>query len=262
MGNSVSGVSGLGYTHVEFGMYPFASVAWAWDELWSAVHARAPWSPAELTRSGDVHARWYDADCVVTQVCGGPFAAQHRHDMHLVGAFAVDLDDADGAVYRSVLLSPHDAPLDVLLTDGCRAVANSADSLSGWLSLTAATVGPGRAWPWPITFTSAHLDSVRALAKGEADLASIDSWSLALIVAEEPDLLDGLHRVGTGPWVPTPAIAARRSVPEHDVDMLRTAFAAALSDDSTVAARRALHIAGFSEPPLDDYLATLALRPD
>ena len=48
--------------------------------------------------------------------------------------------------------------------------------------------------------------------RGEADLACIDSWSLALIERQEPELLVGLHRVGLGPLVPTPAITVAESV--------------------------------------------------
>ena len=97
--------------HVELGMYPFPSAAWAWDELWADVHRRAPWLPTELTRSGDVHARWYDPDCIVTHVCGAPFAALHRNDMELVVAFDLDLPEAADGRYRSVLLSTDPTPV-------------------------------------------------------------------------------------------------------------------------------------------------------
>lgn len=248
--------------HVELGMYPFESVAWAWDELWAAVHERASWTPAELTRSGDVHARWYDNDCIVTQVCGWPFAALHRNDMHLVGSFSLDIPEAEEpAHYRSVLLSPHDRPLADLIGPRTHAVANSADSLSGWHSLRAGTVGPGHDWPGTVTYTSAHHDSLRALAKGEADLASIDSLSLSFIAADEPELVADLHRVGVGPRIPTPAITARRSLADDMIVDLRSAFVDALSDPATVSARTALHITGFVETSLDDYLATLPLGP-
>lgn len=242
-------------------MYPFALVRPAWDALWSAVYERAPWVPDRLSWSGDVHARWYDKNCIVTHVCGGPLAALHHTDMHLVGAFSLDLPGADaGAHYRSVLLSPHDRPLEELIGPEVHAVANSADSLSGWLSLRAATVGPGGEWPGTVTFTNGHIDSLRALAKGEADLASLDSWSLALITAEEPELLEGLHRVGTGPRIPTPALTARASISETMVDDLRAAFVDALASDALAPARAALHIAGFVPLQLDDYLATLPLN--
>ena len=255
-------MSGLGHPHVELGMYPFESVQWAWDDIWAAVHADAPWTPDTLTRSGDVHARWYDTDCVVTHVCGWPYAALHRSDMHLVGAFTLDLAEADAhGHYHSVLLSPHEATLDELVSDTTHAVANSADSLSGWISLLAATVGPGGTWPGAVTFTSAHSDSLRALAKHEADLACLDSWTLALISAEEPELLAGLQRVGLGPRIPTPAIAARRSVTIDQLAELRDAFAAALGNPATAAAREALHIVSMAENTLDDYLAALALGP-
>ncbi len=243
-------------------MYPFDSVAWAWDELWAAVHERADWTPPNLTRSGDVHARWYDTDCLVTQVCGWPFAALHHRDMHLVGAFSLDLPEASGdGHYRSVLLSPHETTLDDLVASRAHAVANSADSLSGWISLHAATVGPGGSWPGPTTFTSAHADSVRALAKGEADLASIDAWTLSFIEAEEPDLLDGLHRIGLGPRIPTPAITARASVGVAQRSELVRAFVDAVADPAIQSAMAALHITGMSDNTLDDYLGTLALAP-
>ena len=249
-----------GVPHVELGMYPFVSVASAWDVIWSAVHARAPWTPASLTRSGDAHARWYDDHCIVTHVCGWPFAARHHDDMHVVGAFSLDLPEAErGGYYRSVLLSPHDRPLSALTGAQVRAVANSADSLSGWHSLRAATVGPGKAWPGTVAFTASHRDSVRALADGEADLASIDSWSLVFIAAEEPELVRGLHRVGTGPRIPTPALTARKSIGDRRLDELRDAFVGALDAPETADARAALHIEGFARLELDDYLATFSL---
>lgn len=251
----------VGGPHAELGMYPFASVAWAWDEIWNAVHRRARWTPERLTRSGDVHARWYDPDCLITHVCGGPFAALHRGDMHLIGAFALDIPEADGGHYRSVLLSPHQRSLDELTPEVTHAVANSADSLSGWFSLLAATVGPGNDWPGDVTFTSSHLDSLRALADGEADLASIDSWSLALIAEEEPELVAGLHRVALGPRIPTPAITARRSLATEQVDDVRRAFIDALADPLTSEARAAVRISGFADNQLDDYLEILSLGP-
>lgn len=251
---------GLPTPHVEFGMYPFMSVTWAWEALWDAVHARAPWTPDGLSWSGDVHARWYDAECIVTHVCGWPFAALHRNDMHALGAFSLDLPEAEPiAHYRSVLLSHADISLADLDLGAAHVVANSADSLSGWHSLRAATVGPGAEWPGTVSFTNAHRDSVVALAKGEAELACVDPWSLAFITAEEPELVAGLRRAGTGPRIPTPAITARKSLTAEEVAELREAFADACADPSTADAREALHIRGFVPLDLDDYAEVLHL---
>ncbi len=250
-----------GGDHVEFGMYPFEPVAWAWDALWAAVHEYAPWTPPTLTRSGDVHARWNDPDCLVTHVCGLPYVAIHRHDLDVIGAFALDIDRATpNARYQSVLLSPHETTLTELISADTRAVANSADSLSGWISLLKATVGSTGTWPGKVTFTSAHYESVRRLARREADIACIDAWTLAFITQQEPELFDGLHQVGRGPSIPTPAIVARSTLGPERVAELRVAFETALVDPILDEAKAALHIANFVALTIDDYLPALALN--
>lgn len=245
--------------HAELGMYPFDSVAWAWDALWEVVHSHARWTPPTLTRSGDVHARWVDPQCVVTQVCGFPLAARHAKDFRVVGAFELSIAEAAGHSYRSVLLSTTNRPLAELASPTTHAVANRSDSLSGWVSLVAATVGPTGRWPGRATFTSAHVESLRVLRRGQADLAALDSWSLAFIERDEPDLLTGLHRVGLGPLVPTPAITTRVSVDDADHAVLAHAFREAVVDRSIGDALAALHITGFAPLTIDDYLPTLAL---
>lgn len=247
---------------VELGMYPFASVSWAWDALWSAVHARVGWTPDRLTPTDDVHAGWQDAACVVTQICGGPLTARHLHDWDVLGACSLDVPHAGHpAHYRSVLLSPLDRPVESFADATSRAVANSPDSLSGWVSLLATTVGPGRTWPGEVTFTGSHLASVRALADGTADLASIDGWSLALITDEQPELVTDLHAVGLGPLVPTPAIAARPTLAAAQRNELRDAFGDAVGDPAIADALAALHVTGFVPLGSSDYLPIRRLQP-
>lgn len=244
--------------HAEFGMYPFESVAWAWDALWTAVAGRVPWAPERLTRSGDVHARWRDEECVVTQVCGGPLVVEHRDDLHVAGAFSIDVPHATpDAHYRSILLSPHELTTDDLVRPETRAAANSDDSLSGWISLLAATVGVGNTWPGEVVFTGSHVASLRTLALGEADVASIDAWSLALATDEDPDLVAGLHTVGVGPIVPTPAIVVRHTRTDAQVAELRDAFDDATTDTALDDALAALRITGFVHLALGDYLAAV-----
>jgi ABC-type phosphate/phosphonate transport system substrate-binding protein len=252
-------------------MYPFASVRWAWDRLWDAVvdaGGDATDLPDRLSWSDDVHARWSDPDCVVTHVCGWPYAAWHRNRLAVLGAFDLmpSASAGAGAVraahYRSVLVTTDPgAQLDDLVAGGVAAVANSADSLSGWLSLLAATVGTGRRWPGPVEMTGAHVESMRRLSAGAAQLACIDAWSLALISIEEPELVEGLHTVGHGPLIPTPAVVAPRALGEEQLEVLRTAFTAAMASDSTVEARRALLVNGWVPLREADYEAVLPLGP-
>lgn len=243
----------------ELGMYPFPSVRWAWDELWAGVRARAPWTPAELAHSGDVHARWVDPDCAVNHICGYPFARDHTDRHAIVGTFSLTIPEAEGHRYRSVLLANRQATLDELVSRETRAVANSSDSLSGFISFLHATVGPAGSWPGHMSFTAAHVESVRTVASGDADLACIDSWTLAFLAESQPELLAGLHRVGVGPLVPSPVVAVHHALGEGRRSELADAFTDAVADPALAAATAALHVDGFAHTTLAEYATTLSL---
>jgi ABC-type phosphate/phosphonate transport system substrate-binding protein len=226
---------------VSFGMYPFEPLRPAWEQLWAGVHARAPWTPAGLTWDGTVREHWADPDCVVAHACGWPIATTLHDTFAVVGAFALALPEAVGHRYRSVFVATNPGSLDSFVTPASTLAANSDDSLSGWISLRAATVGPGQPWPGQVRWTGGHIDSVRVMRDGTADLASIDELTWAHIRRLYPDLAAGLHVVGRGPLVPSPAIVTSRD----RVDDLRQAFADAMADPATRSARAALLLAGF-----------------
>lgn len=243
-------------------MYPFDSVEWAWDALWERVADRVDWVPPVLAHSGDVHARWDDPECVVNHVCGWPLARWYPDSHRVLGAFSLTIPEADGHRYRSTLVSPHDVELTDLVAADVRAVANSVDSLSGWISFLNATMGEHDAWPGDLTFSGAHVESLGALHDGEADIACIDSWSLALIEREQPRLVEGLHRLGLGPWIPTPAVTVRAGIDESDAAQLTAAFVDVLAGDETSDVRAALLLDGFVPLTIDDYRPVLELRSD
>ena len=238
-----------------FGMYPFRALRPAWEHLWAAVHARASWTPAALTWDDAGPDDWTDSAWAVNHVCGWPVATTRPETVAVVGAFLLALPEADGHRYRSVLVASRPGDLSSFVAPGTIVAANSEDSLSGWISLQAATVGLGRPWPGRINWTGAHVESVRAVQAGEADLASIDELTWAHLLRLEPDLVDGLNVVGRGPLVPSPAIVTSSG----RVDELRRAFAEAMADPDTEPARAALLLAGFV--PLDhrDYANLRAL---
>lgn len=133
---------------------------------------------------------------------------------------------------------------------------NSTDSLSGWVSLQHAWGGR----PAVIVETGSHLESVRAVATGRADVASIDAVSWALFAELEPESVSLLHVVGAGPRVPCLPVVAS-SAHAGDVPALRTAFAAAVADPAASEACAALRIRGFVPMDLADYLPLRSLVP-
>jgi ABC-type phosphate/phosphonate transport system substrate-binding protein len=238
-----------------FGMYPFEPLRPAWEELWGAVHAHAPWTPSTLTWDGTVHERWADPACVVGHACGWPVATTLRSSVTVVGAFTLALPEAEGHRYRSVFVASRPGPLTSFVTADTTLAANSDDSLSGWVSLQIATVGTDRPWPGPIDWTGSHLESVRAVRAGRAGLASIDELTWAHIRRLQPELVDRLHAVGRGPWIPNPAVITRSG----RVDELRRAFAAALEDPATRGPRATLLLTGFVPLDVAEYDALAAL---
>ncbi len=235
--------------YASLGMYPFRPLRPAWEALWAAVRPRLPWAPPALRWDGAVQSHWVDPECMVSQACGWPIATTLRTTVAVAGAFALALPEADDHRYRSVFVAHDPRPLASFVGPQTTVAANSEDSLSGWVSLQAATVGVGRPWPGPIHWTGAHRESARSVLAGTAHLASIDELTWAHLRRLEPDLVDGLHVVGRGPWTPSPAIVTR----DDRVDELRLAFAEAMADPATRAARSTLLLAGFVELDDDEY---------
>ena len=242
-------------------MYPFEPIRAAWETLWAAVHRSAPWTPATLRWTDDVHATWEDPNCVVGQACGWPVAALLRDTVDVVGAFTLTVPGARGHRYRSVLVGRDERSLVELAAAGAVAVANSADSLSGWISFLAAVDASeaGAQWPGEVIWSGAHIESVRHLREGRADVACIDALTMALIKRHYPELVSELHEIGTGPLVPSPPVIVPSATPGALVDSLRDAFTWALADPTVAASSAELYIDGFVSLDNAEYATTRLL---
>jgi ABC-type phosphate/phosphonate transport system substrate-binding protein len=241
------------------GMYPYADLRPAYDALWSAVHGRAPWLPERLTWHDDVHVSWTSPDLVVGYTCGWPLVTRLADVVQVVGTFEFDVPGAEGPSYRSVLVAREAAPPASFA--GAVAAVNDPDSLSGWVSLIAAVHGPGGRWTGPVTWTGAHVESVRAVQSGEAAIASIDAVTWHHVQRFAPELAEGLAIVGRGPLVPCLPVVAGPRVPAEAIDELADAFARAVSDPALAPVAADLRVRSFVRRTLADYLPLLQLAP-
>ncbi len=244
---------------VGLAMYSFEELRPAWQRLWSRVVRDLPWLPAELTWHTDLHAAWRSPDLVVDQTCGWPLVTELAGTVRVVGAFAYDVPFADGHTYRSVLVARLGGEPSHLA--GSRAAVNGRDSLSGWVSLVDAVHGPGATWAGPVVWTGAHVESVRAVAEGRADLASIDAVTWRHVQRLHPELVGGLVEVGHGPRVPSLPVIAALKMSDDDIAHLRRALAGALADPDLADDRHTLLLDGFVPLELEDYLALRELTP-
>jgi len=233
------------------GMYPFAHLRDAYDQLWAAVHSRLPDSPETLSHALDLHSAWHHPELLVGQTCGWPLVTQ-LPDVVVIGAFDVGAPFADAGRYRSVLIASKPLGLQHFRT----AAVPGFDSLSGWVSLWDAL----GAAPEEVVVTGAHVESMRAVAEGRAEFASIDAMSFEFIAESQPAVAGRVHVVGHGPSVPSlPLVMAPAHA--HRLHEVRTAFAAAVADPALAAVCEVLRIRGFVPFDRSDYLPLLELRP-
>lgn len=244
----------------EFGFYPFEDVVWAYDKLWSATASRCAWLPSKLSRTSDPTKLWQSDEAFVSQTCGWPLVTRLAEKVRVVGAFRQTTPESASHFYRSVVLGRVDGtPFDF---QGSVAAVNDLESLSGWVSLIAAIHGPQESWRGQIRESGSHAESVRMLCRGEADIASIDSVTLAHLRRIEPMAVNSLFVICCGPLVPCLPIITHRSVTDSQLNELRGALSESTRDPEIADASSALFIGGFDALDLDDYLPLLNLKPN
>ncbi len=244
----------------EFGFYPFADVAWAYDKLWGSIASRCSWLPRGLTRTSDPTKLWQSDKPFVSQTCGWPLVTRLAEKVRVVGAFRQTTPESASHFYRSVVVGRVDGtPFDF---QGSVAAVNSIESLSGWVSLIAAIHGPQETWRGPVCESGSHAESVRMLCRGEADIASIDSVTLAHLRRIEPKAVSSLFVICNGPLVPCLPIVAHLSITVSQLSELRNALSESTRDPVNTDATSALFIGGFDALDLDDYLPLLNLKPN
>ena len=235
-------------------MYPFTQVRDATNRLWTAVRANLGWGPDELEWGLLTPDVWHDPDLLVAQCCGWPLVAELPETIAVVGTFDYAVPDSMDGTYRSLIVTGTDRSLDELRNDpNTLAAVNDFCSLSGWISLQQVWGGAPTA-----TVAGAHIESVRLVGAGRAQVACIDAVTFSLLAEFEPTAVAGLRVIGQGPRIPCLPIFVpgqfAAKVPE-----LRAAFAAAVAEPDLADARRALRIRGFLPRDLADYTPALTL---
>ena len=244
----------------ELGFYPFDDIAWAYDKLWTAAANRCSWLPSQLTRTKDPKILWHSYDLFISQTCGWPLVTQLADKVRVVGAFRHTTPESASHFYRSVIVGRVDGtPFDF---QGSVAAVNELGSLSGWISLIAAIHGPQESWRGEVQISGSHAESVRMLCRGEADVASIDSVTLAHLLRIDPVAIGSLFVICNGPLVPCLPIIAHRSMTDLQLSELRNALSESTRDPKIADATSALFISGFDTLDLDDYLPLRSLTPN
>jgi ABC-type phosphate/phosphonate transport system substrate-binding protein len=242
-------------------MYDLPELDLFHDALWSLVRAelaeRGTSTPDRLSHRPRLPEAWTRPDLVVSQACGWPLVTELNRRVTTVGTFRYRVPSAEGGTYRSRIVSRR-ARSDLELSDlaGRTAAVNARNSLSGWVSLVA-ELGRSGGWPGPVLVTGSHAESLRALADGRADIASIDAVTYALVERLRPELVDHLVDVGSGPRVPCLPIIGPAGLSDGQVATWRSALSVAIAGTGAAPVRDTLLVEAFAPMDLADYEAAL-----
>jgi hypothetical protein len=240
-------------------MYDWPEVQWAHDALWAAIRdrlrAEGVEAPDGLDRTRPSEEVWLDPALLLSQTCGWPFATRLIDRVSLVGTPEYDVEGCRGPLYSSFIVVRREEGSRAPSEFRHRRIAiNGQDSLSGFVAFKPALdLGADVASPLDLVQTGSHRASVRAVAKGEADIASIDAVCWALAQTHEMDAASELKIIGNTAFRPGLPLIAAQACTSSELDLLREAIAEALAADETEAARRALRLSGFSTVGRADY---------
>ena len=232
-------------------MYDFPWTVAANDALWASICARlgeaGVQAPARLTRAGDLAALWRHPGLILGQTCGYPYATGLKDTVTLIAAPEYSFPGCEGASHRSFLIRrASDSRIALIEFRGAVAALNAHDSNTG-MNLLRAMIAPiagGAPFFSSVVVTGSHEASVAAVAEGQADLASIDCVSFALLRRGRPELVERVAIVADSPLSPCLPFIASARLPSPTIAAAREALLAALADPDLAEARAALGLKG------------------
>ncbi|MEM9579204.1 MAG: PhnD/SsuA/transferrin family substrate-binding protein [Pseudomonadota bacterium] len=229
------------------GMYDMPGVDTANDALWAAIRAALGHGPDRLTRDRDVWDIWRDPGLILAQTCGFPYRAQLHGTVHKLATPDYVLPDCPPGYYRSVFVVQSTSDMRELKDCSGRIFAfNDALSQSGWAApqhaLRSAGVQVGQ-----LLETGGHAASLAAVARGVADVTSVDLHSYRLLqhTGACPDNLRVIAQTD-----PTPSLPYICGLTQ-DAGVIRAALTRALGTPGA----EALGLQGLVDIPDKTYLA-------
>jgi ABC-type phosphate/phosphonate transport system substrate-binding protein len=246
-------------------MYDWPEVAWANDELWTAIaerlNATGIAAPSAIDRAREADSVWRDPGLVVSQTCGLPFSTRLRGMVRLVAVPAYAVAGCEGPRFSSMIIARSGEPVEEIGSfAGRRFAYNNADSLSGHVVLRVAMKEAGLN-PTKVEWieTGSHRGSIRAVAGEGADIAAIDAVCWALALRHEAESASRLKVIAVTPLRPGLPLVTAVGRSNRDVATIRAALSGALSDPATKRARDALRIVGLGALDEWDYAPIAAL---
>lgn len=237
-------------------MYDWREVREANDRLWTllrdSLRSFGFPAPDTLERGLPGTRLWLDPDLVLGQTCGLPLVSELSRSVSVVGTPAYDIECGAGCYYSVIVVNNGSDLHTISDLAGSRLAYNSLNSQSGYAAL--AHMLRDMAGNGPVfsttTASGSHRQSIRLVANGEADVASIDAVSWQLALRHEPAAASLRVLTQSDPTPGLPMICAKQ--PDWSVDRMHLAVIEAMAalDAGT---SDELFLAGFAQTDLADY---------
>ncbi len=187
---------------ISCGMYSFTQpMQQAWAEIFGQIHQYLP-SPFNSPFKF-----WYDddtnilgqADLFIGQTCGYPFIKKW-HETHIPVCVArFSIDGCEGTNYSSWFVTRSDSTkTSTAEFKNSTAVINNTDSNSGMnvLRYEISKLANGEPFFNRVLVSNSHLESMKKVASGEADLAAIDAVTYKFAIEQNIIDKDALKVIG------------------------------------------------------------------
>jgi len=236
-------------------MYDWPEIRGATDAFWAGLAKHAGVS-SRLDRNSDHHSVWRHKDFAFSQTCGYPFTHEFKGLLQYVATPHYLADGCKGPFYSSLIFARENLALAAM--KGWRPAINSLDSMSGFLALKLAFPVEARMGDFfaPAVVSGSHLNSLKAVREGKADICAIDAVCVALAQKYRPQDLEGLVEIARSPMLPSLPYVTRGG----DVEQWRLAVLKAFADPTLADARAALLLDRVSVLPEDAYEKILELE--
>jgi ABC-type phosphate/phosphonate transport system substrate-binding protein len=250
-------------------MYDFPWIAAANDALWGSIAARLAEAGVQglpkLTRGGDLAALWRNPGLIFGQTCGYPYVTALKETVALIAAPEYSFPGCEGVLHRSFIIRRADDPRQALGEFRAAAAALNAHDSNTGMNLFGATISPfALRAPFfsSVVLTGSHEASVIAVAEGDADLASLDCVSFALLERGRPEVVKRVAIVAESPLSPCLPFIASASLPAPTIEAVREALFAALADPDLAEARATLGLKGARIVAPADYDRVMEIERD
>lgn len=248
------------------GMYAFTdSLRRAWqalfDEFWR-IHQNSETIDQQLRFDTDFELL-RQPQMQLGHTCGYPLMKYLQTDCFPVCVPLFLVEGCHGKFYASHFIVPADSGINSLADCRNHIVAmNGADSNSGMNVLRHAISQLETHAPFfsSVLVSGSHLNSVKAVANGEADLAAIDGVSFALINDEWPELTRRVKTIGfSEATCGLPLVmpySEHKIIRSRDITRVLNQALSALSTQH----KNTLHLAGFESVGFEDYQSIIDLE--